>query len=247
MDLSLGFVHLVQAGVIRDTIVTITVPAPLTAFDYASGTLQILVLIVGLVALSTMALLTITLRKSIVALQGTVDRLSADVKPLITQATLVTDDVRDVVKTVRGEVNRIAEASAEVSERLLDLSDAAEVRIDEVTALLDVLQDEVQDTALSAAAAVRGARVGAVALGAALGLPKRQAKRRKKRDTMDPAEASYFDDDEGDDEDDDDVELSYLDADDEDIDEEAALRLDDDETDTDSRDERPRTSSKHRR
>jgi uncharacterized protein YoxC len=170
MDLPFDFSALLQSAVIRDTIVTLTMPAQRTAFDYASGTLQILVLIVGLVALASMAAMTLTLRRAMISLQATVDRLAADAKPLLQQATRTSEDARDIVKTVRREVDRIAEATAEVSERLLDLSDLAEDRIDSVSALLDVMQDEVQDTAISAAATLRGARVGAVALGAVLGL-----------------------------------------------------------------------------
>lgn len=264
MVLSLGFMPLVQASVIRDTIVTLTMPAQRTAFDYASGTLQILVLVVGLIALASMALMTLTLRKAVVSLQGTVERLSADAKPLLSQATRVSEEVRDVVKTVRGEVNRIADASAELSERMLDLSDAAETRINEVNALLDVLQDEVEDTALSAAAAVRGARVGAVALGAAFGLRKRP---RPPSGKIDKAERSYFDDDdaarsdddadgeyEEEDEFDDEPlneppadERPYLDAEDDEYDEPDAWPEDHEDPDADSRDERPRASSKHRR
>jgi len=253
MLLSLGLMPLLQTGVMRDTIVALTLPAQRTAFDYASGTLQILVLVVGLVALVAMALLTLTLRRTIVSLQGTVDRLSADAKPLISQATRVTEEARDIMKRVRGEVDHIADATAQVSARLHDLSDAAEVRIDEVTALLDVLQDEVQDTALSAAAAVRGARVGAVALGAALGLRRRA----RKPDRDDGTDASYLDDEDGDDDADDDLddlaldelpadERPYLEDVDDELDEEREGLADEDETDAETRHERPRMSSKHR-
>ncbi len=256
MLLSLGLIPLLQASVIRDTIVTLTMPAQRTAFDYASGTLQILVLVVGLVALAAMALLALTLRKAVVSLQGTVDRLSADAKPLISQATRVTEEARDVMKRVRGEVDHIADATASVSARLHDLSDAAEARIDEVNALLDVLQDEVQDTALSAAAAVRGARVGAVALGAALGL----RTRRLKPDADHEADGAYLDD--GDDDDAEDElddrsfdelppdERPYLEDVDDALDDElerlADESEDEDESDADVRDDRPRTSSKRR-
>ncbi len=259
MVLSFGFMQLLQAGVIRDTIVTLTMPAQRTAFDYASGTLQILVLVVGLVALASMALMLLTFRKAIVSLQGTVDRLSADAKPLISQATRVAEEAREVMKRVRGEVDGIADATAEVSARLLDIADAAEARIDEVNALLDVLQDEVQDTALSAAAAVRGARVGAVALGAALGMRNRSPK----SVNADAREASYLkegadaerddDDDDGDDDFDDTPvdalppdERPYLEELDNELVEQFEI-LDDDEPDADPRSERPRTSTKHRR
>jgi uncharacterized protein YoxC len=221
MSLPFDFSALLQSGVIRDTIVTLLVPEPRTAFDYASGTLQILVLIVGLIALGAMGALSLTLRKSVMALQATVDRLAVDVKPLLHQATRVSEDAHDIVKTVRREVDRIADATAEVSERLLDLSDAAENRIDSVNALLDVMQDEVQDTAISAAATLRGARVGAAALGAVLGL--------RGRDHTENAPAD--DSDELDDNDD--ALYDELADGDEDLDDESDADLDDDFVDGD--------------
>lgn len=217
---------LLQAAVIRDTIVTILVPEPRTAFDYASGTLQILVLIVGLIALGAMGALSLTLRKSVMALQATVDKLAVDVKPLLIQATRVSEDAHDIVKTVRREVDKIADATSEVSERLLDLSDAAEDRIDSVNALLDVMQDEVQNTAISAAATLRGARVGAVALGAVLGL--------RGRDAEDSAPTDADDGDALDDEYD--ALDDHLAAGDEDLDDDADEDVDD-ELDTDDLDD----------
>lgn len=156
------------AAIVRDTIVTLAMPAERTAFDVASGTLQIIVLLVGLVALIAIAITALALKTVIEKLEGTVDRLAADAKPLLLQATRTTEEARDLVKRVRTEAERLAEATSAVSDRLLDVSDAAGERLDQVHALLDVLHDEVQETALSAAAAVRGMRVGAAALGAAL-------------------------------------------------------------------------------
>ncbi len=199
MAFEFDFSPLLQASVTRDTIVALTMPAQRTAFDYASGTLQILVLLVGFVALGATAALALTVRRVVNTLQGTVDRLIADTRPLLQQATRVSEDARDVVKTVRREVDRLAEASSEMSARILDLSDAAEQRIDEVNALIDVLRDEVQDTALSAAATVRGVRVGAAALGMALGGRSAQRLRKSERNDEELEDEEYDDDEEFDD------------------------------------------------
>ncbi len=189
MAIELEVLLALQVSAMPDTVVSLVIPPELTVFDYARGTLQILVLVVGLIALTAGALLAVTLRKSIIALQATVDRLSIDIKPLVHQATRLSEDAHDIVKTVRKEVDKLADATGEVSDRILDISDAAEERIDQVNALLDVLQDEVQDTALGAVATARGLKVGAAALGAALmgngrGTAKRQ--RRKKMRKQSP-------------------------------------------------------------
>lgn len=214
---------LLQAPVARDTIVTLTMPAQTTAFDYVNGTLQLALMVVGLVALVVLILVALTLRKSVQALQATVDRLTADAKPLLYQATRTSEDVRDVVKVVRREVDRLAETSNDISDRLRDMSSAAEQRVDQANALLAVMQDEVEKTTISAAATMRGVRVGAVALGAAL------AGRAPKHDTADDEDMleDALEDDELEDEELDDD----FDEDDEDEDEDDEVGLLDDELD----------------
>ncbi len=196
MAIELEVLLALQAGAMPDTVVSLIIPPEPTLFDYASGTLQILVLVVGFFALGAMAFLALTLRKTVLALQATVDRLTADSKPLLHQATRLSEDAHDIVKTVRREVDKLADVSGDVSERLQDLSDAAGERISEVNALLDVLQDEVQDTALGAVAAARGLKVGAVALGAALvGSGGRSSRRPKARPQSPRIRARDNDDD----------------------------------------------------
>lgn len=210
---------LLQAAVVtRDTIVTLTMPAERTAFDLASGTLQIIVLLAGLAALVAMAASAIALRTAIHKLQETVDRLAADAKPLLAQATRVSEEARDVIKLVRAEAEQVVGVTGEVSARVLDVVDATEERVDRLRALYDVLQAELETTALSAAASVRGWRVGAAALGDALA--GRRARRRR------TAPLPWADADMGDIEDEhdsgpDEAAAGDLDADDLDADEEA--------------------------
>ncbi|MCU0615910.1 MAG: hypothetical protein MUD17_02330 [Gemmatimonadaceae bacterium] len=184
------------APVTRDTIVTLTMPAERTAFDMASGTLQILVLIAGLVALLAMAASAFALRTAIQKLQDTVDRLATDAKPLLAQATQASDDARQVIQLVRREAEKVVAVTGEVSARLLEVSDEAEERLDRVRALLDVLQDEVESTTISAAATVRGWRTGASAIGDALAGrgPRRRGPRRQSEAPLPWADAAHGDD-----------------------------------------------------
>jgi uncharacterized protein YoxC len=236
------------AAIVRDTIVTLTMPAEQTAFDLASGTLQIIVLLVGLVALIAMAMTALALKKVIERVEGTIERLATDAKPLLDQATRTTEEARDLVRRVRAEAERLAEATGSVSERLLDVSKAAGDRLDQVNALLDVLQEEVQETALSAAATVRGMRVGAVALGAALTGASAVRRRATRSDSDVAADEAEPDDDDLFDEDDalDEEEGSDTDPSDRPYfasrDARDAVPLDNDEEPA-----RPRTSSSRRR
>ena len=210
---------LLQAAVVtRDTIVTLTMPAERTAFDLASGTLQIIVLLVGLVALVAMAASAIALRTAILKLQETVDRLAADAKPLLAQATRVSEEARDVIKLVRAEAEKVVVVTGEVSERLLDVADAAEERVDRVRALFDVMQTELESTALSAAASMRGWRVGAAALGDALAGRRAQRRRTAPLPWADAARDDVEDEDDVEDDDlaDEDVDVADLAHEDED-------------------------------
>jgi hypothetical protein len=219
---------LLQVTFARDTIVALTMPAERTLFDWASGTLQIVALLAGTAALVAMAASALALRRAVTTLQGTVDRLAADAKPLLHQATRAAEDARDVVKLVRAETEKLAQATGAVSARVLDVTDTAADRLDQVNALLDVLQDEVEDTALSAAATVRGLRVGAVALGAALG------GRRRTRETGDGDAEEQDGADEA-------LDGVELDGGDDEADRPYFSRgPDDDEPDDDAEEERPR-------
>jgi hypothetical protein len=223
------------AGVTRDTIVALTMPAERTAFDVASGTLQIIVLLAGLVAMIALAATAIAMRKAIHAVQGTVDKLVTDAKPLLDQATRASEEARDVLRLVRSEAEKVVAATGEVSERLLEVSDAAVERLDRVAALVDVLQDEVEDAALSTAATVRGLRVGAMAVGAALTGVERRRRRRTATLAEREAEARRAGTDEDEPEDDeDDLDPALPDAADDD---EADLAAADDDADDPDDDE----------
>ncbi len=157
-----------QAATVPDTIVALTMPAERTWFDYVSGTLQLLVLLLGAVALFAIAGSALAMRAGIQSLQKTIDRLMLDTKPLVDQAVRATEDARDIVKVVRSEVGKLAEATSSLGDRLQDLSDSAEERLDRVNAVLDVVQTQVEKSAIGAISTSRGLKVGASALGAAL-------------------------------------------------------------------------------
>ena len=73
-------------------------------------------------------------------------------------------DARAVVTIVRSDVERVSDAAHALGEQLRDAADTTMRRVDDVNAVLDVLQDELEDTALTAVSAIRGVRAGAVEL-----------------------------------------------------------------------------------
>ncbi len=177
LALSIG---LMQAATVPDTIVARTVPVR-GMFEYASGTLQILVLLLGVGVLVALVLLLLTIRAGIERLQTSVERLSEDVRPLIQSANEVVSDARAVVARVRTDVERLTDAAGAVSEQLLHAAEVTAERVDDVNAVLDVLQDELEDVALSTVAKVRGVSVGAQLISAAFGRGKRPEAHRRSR------------------------------------------------------------------
>lgn len=76
-------------------------------------------------------------------------------------ATPAVGDARSLIATVRGEVEGIVGTSRDLRARVLRAADAAEVRLGDLEALLDVIQEEVESTTIDLAATFRDLRRGA--------------------------------------------------------------------------------------
>lgn len=164
---------LLQAGTVRDTIVTIPARSWL---DYTNGTLQLIVLVLAVVVLGATAFMVLSIKKGFDALKVTVDKLVDESRPIVQQASLVATDAREVVAMLRTDVERVTFAAGELSEQLLDVAATTERRMDDINAVIDVVQGELEETVLSTAAALRGVRLGGRAIAGAI------APRRKKAD-----------------------------------------------------------------
>jgi hypothetical protein len=202
-------VALLQAASVPDTIVTKTV-AVRSLFDYTGGILEIVVLLTAVVALVATAGLLVAMRKGVLAAQASVEKLTEEARPLLRNASDVVRDARITVDAVRRDVERLSGAAGAIGDELRHVADLAAERIDDVNAVLDVVQDELEQSAISTVSALRGVRVGALALGSALGgggrrrgrdraerssdAPERPARRRR-ADPPDADVASTDDDD----------------------------------------------------
>jgi len=92
------------------------------------------------------------------------------------------EDVRRLVAAIRTEAENIAGTSKDLRIRIVHAADAAEARLADLNALLDVIQDEVEGATVDFAATVRTIRRGASALSLGeLLLPSRRKKRKKKK------------------------------------------------------------------
>ena len=152
-----------QATPAPDTIVARMI-AERGVLDWTSGILQLVVLTLGVGTLATMVALLITVRRGVMEASTVLKQFAVDTKPIIASATDVVTDAREVVAMLRTDVERVTGAAGVLSDQLLSAARITTERVDNVNAVLDVLQQEMEDTAISAAAAMRGVRAGTRAL-----------------------------------------------------------------------------------
>ena len=70
------------------------------------------------------------------------------------------DDVRQLVGNIRREADSLVGTSREIRLKIVRAADAAEQRLQDLDALVEVVQEEVEDAALDVAATVRSVRRG---------------------------------------------------------------------------------------
>ncbi|MFQ5703905.1 MAG: hypothetical protein ACE5HT_07780 [Gemmatimonadales bacterium] len=86
--------------------------------------------------------------------------LDQDLRPTVQSVRTLVDDASAVVSTVRSEVVGVVETSKGLRRRIDSAADSVEDRLQDLEALLDVVQNEVEDTVLDIAAALRTTRRG---------------------------------------------------------------------------------------
>lgn len=114
---------------------------------------------------SAVALLVIALAAIVVAVAAVASALGVRATlGFVRQLALpAVDDVRGLIGTIKREAEALVGTSADLRGRIVQAADAAELRLANLAALVDVLQEEADDAALDAAAAVRSVRRGVAA------------------------------------------------------------------------------------
>ena len=69
-------------------------------------------------------------------------------------------DVRLLIGSIRGEADALVGTSRDIRTRIVRAADAAEARLSDLDALVEVVQEEVEETALDAAVTLRNVRRG---------------------------------------------------------------------------------------
>lgn len=154
---------LLQAAAISDTLVAHMIPVR-DVFDWASVILQIVVLLLGVGMLIAMLIVLLSLRKALHSVQETVERLTKKADPAIETATRIVIDAGEIVAMVRTDIDRVTDAAAIISKKMVDVAEVTSRRIDEANAVLDVIQTQLEETAIGTVSAMHGLRIGTQAL-----------------------------------------------------------------------------------
>ncbi len=94
-------------------------------------------------------------------LENMVDWMDDEARPTIQLARGVLEDTAKITALVARETGEFAETADKLRGGLLRVSDAAQERLQDLDALLEVVQEEVEDTMLDVASALRTTRRGA--------------------------------------------------------------------------------------
>ena len=130
-----------------------------TSLASVAMTIALLALAVGLIPAAW------NFRKSYKKINDLLDRVYADVTPLVRHAHAVADNVDYVTTALRVDMQQVSRTVNTANERLLDAVRQSERRLAEFNALLRVMQEEAEDVFVSTASAVRGVRTGAATFG----------------------------------------------------------------------------------
>jgi len=144
-------------GAAVDTLAMVVSPNLLSTVE-AVSTIVLTVAVLGVLVALTLVLM--QLRKMGRSLGHVTKRLERDSAPWMERARSVAENVDFITMAVRTDVQKLNASITGLNDRLKEASARMEERIQDFTALVEVLQNEAEDLALDTAAAVRGVRAG---------------------------------------------------------------------------------------
>lgn len=140
-----------------DTVTMVAAPSSLATVQ-AISTLVLGVALLGVLVALLVVLL--QLRKLALSVSVVAQRLEKDSAPVMERARSVAENVDFITMAVRTDVQKLNASVSGLNDRLREASVKMEERIQDFTALVEILQEEAEDLALDTAAAVRGVRAG---------------------------------------------------------------------------------------
>jgi hypothetical protein len=111
---------------------------------------------------SALSLTVIALAAIVLAVSSVISllRVHAFVRAIEQMAGPAIDDVRQLIGAIKGEADALVGTSRDIRLRIVRAADAAEQRLSDLDALVEVVQEEMEGTVVDAAATIRNVRRG---------------------------------------------------------------------------------------
>jgi uncharacterized protein YoxC len=156
---------LVQVGTaLPDTIYTKQVGGEPGAFEKVASVAQGLMTIAILILTVVLVPAAWNFRTSYKRVNELIDRFYGDIGPLVRNANGIADNVNYITTALRVDVQQFNQTVTLANERLTTAVRTAERRLNELDALMRVIQREAEDAFVSTASTIRGVRAGATTL-----------------------------------------------------------------------------------
>lgn len=150
-----------QIAALPDTIITRQVTEDPGLFQKVTSIAQVLMAVTMLVLAAALVPAAWYFRKSYKRVNDLLDRVYGDISPIVRHASSIADNLDYVTTSLRTDVRHVSEGVAAANERVQLAARLAEHRLEQFSALLDVVQEEAEDTFVATASVVRGMRAGA--------------------------------------------------------------------------------------
>ncbi len=157
---SVGELLLQAARTLPDTIVTkqvTTDPGVMGKLTSIASTILTLTMIALAAAVIPAAW---NFRKSYKKISDMMDKIYGDVNPIMRHASTIADNVDYISTSVRVDIQQVSKTIAAANQSLLKAVKAAEARVDQLNALLEVVQEEAESAFVATASTLRGVRTG---------------------------------------------------------------------------------------
>ncbi|HUQ84498.1 MAG TPA: DUF948 domain-containing protein [Gemmatimonadaceae bacterium] len=159
-----GELLLQGVAALPDTIVTKQVAVEQGTFEKVASVAQGLMTIAILVLTVVLVPAAWNFRSSYKKVNELIDRFYGDIGPLVRNANTIADNVNYITTAIRVDVQQFNQTVALANERLTAAVKTAEQRLNELNALMRVVQREAEDTFITTASTLRGVRAGASTL-----------------------------------------------------------------------------------
>jgi hypothetical protein len=144
-----------------DTIYVATAPAAMGWFAKVTSAANVLMTLTMLALAIALVPAAWNFRKTYKKTNDLLDRIQADVFPLIKHAHSIADNLDYISTAIRSDVGMIQGTLKTANGQIRQAVSHTERRINEFNALLDVVQGEAEGLFVSTAATVRGVKTGA--------------------------------------------------------------------------------------